>query len=110
MTCFVVTAEALPAKRFCQLTVQRAHKQDHLAIISSQSPILPPKRMFIKKKRATVGAAQNRTGGESGKNGSTGKKEGRYRSQARGVIVSQWREIVKNIRNFHCGILCNCVI
>lgn len=33
----------------CWLTVQRAHKQDHLAIISSQSQIRTVKRMFIKK-------------------------------------------------------------
>lgn len=33
----------------CQLTVQRAHKQDHLAIISSQSQIHTAKPTFIKK-------------------------------------------------------------
>lgn len=33
----------------CQLSVQRAHKQDHLAIISSQYPLDTAKRMFIKK-------------------------------------------------------------
>lgn len=96
MTCFVVTAEALPAKRFCQLTVQRAHKQDHLAIISSQSPILPPKWMFIKKKRATVGAEQNRTGGESGKNGSTGKRRGGTGARQGGHSVSVERNSEKH--------------
>lgn len=34
---------------FCQLTVRRAHKQDHLAIISSQSQIHTAERTFIKK-------------------------------------------------------------
>lgn len=34
---------------FCQLTVRRAHKQNHLAIISCQSPIHPAKRMYSKK-------------------------------------------------------------
>lgn len=92
----------------CQLTVQRAHKQDHLAIISSQSQIHTAKRAFIKKNGRLVGEEENRTGGERGQE-ERGEGGGGYWSQG-GVMVSQWREVVENIRNFHCGIPCNWVI
>lgn len=49
----------------CQLTVQRAHKQDHLAIISSQSQIHSKANVY-REKWATVGEEENRTGGERG--------------------------------------------
>lgn len=93
----------------CQLTVQRAHKQDHLAIISSQSQIHSKANVY-REKWATVGEEENRTGGERGQE--RGMEErgggggGGYWSQG-GVMVSQWREIVENIRNFHRGIPCN---
>lgn len=86
----------------CWLTVQRAHKQGHLAIISSQSQIRTAKRMFIKKngwlwERKKIGQVDRERDG------------GAYWSP-RGVMVYQWREVVENIRNFHHRISCNWVI
>lgn len=61
----------------CQLAVQGAHKQDHLAIISSQPPIRTAERMFIKKKGATVREEENGTGGEGGQERGMEKRGGR---------------------------------
>lgn len=56
---------------------------------------------------ATVGEEANGTGGDRGQERGMEKiGRGGYWSQG-GVMVSQWREIVENIRNFHHGIPCN---
>lgn len=106
----MVTREELPAKNtLCQPAARQAHKQDHLAIISSQAQICAAKQMFIRKNGR---GGKNRTGGgRLGREGrvgmvSVGGRRVGYWSQG-GVSMSQWREIVENIRNFHRGIPCN---
>lgn len=96
---------------FCQLTAPGAHKQDHLAIISSQSQ--KGKRMFIrgKKKEKKWTTVKERTKiWQVNRKGWRGKRRrGSYWSPG-GVTVYQQREISENIRNFHCRIPCNWVI
>lgn len=64
--CCVVTSEELPRENtLCQPAVRQAHKQDHLAIISSQAQICAAKQTFIRKN------------GRWGKNGTGGGRFGR---------------------------------
>lgn len=106
----MVTSEELPGKNtLCQPAARQAHKQDHLAIISSQAQIYAAKQTFIRKNGRR---GKNRTGGgrfgreeRVGMVGVGGRRVG-YWSQG-GVSMSQWGEIVENIRNFHRGIPCN---
>lgn len=61
----MVTSEELPGKNtLCQPAARQAHKQDHLAIISSQAQICAAKQTFIRKMGAGVRIGQVEGGSE----------------------------------------------
>ena len=81
----MVTAEELPAKRFLSARCAESSQTRPFSYYFLSVSDIPGKVYVYQEKRATVGAEQNSTGGESGKErGMENGGEDGYWSQGRG--------------------------